>query len=379
MERIYPHNSILPWRTPERLISILGLALMLSLIPVLTCGRANAQQRYPGERWDRVKSPEALGWSSERLKLAREYSKSIGSSAVMIIVDGVVLDEWGETAKRFRCHSMRKSFLSALYGIYAKEGKIDLSSTLDELGIDDIDPALTAEEKRAKVIDLLRARSGVYHPAGAETPEMRALRPQRGSHKPGTYWYYNNWDFNALGTIFEQRTKTTIAEAFKQRIAEALRMEDFRLEDVGYAREAQSIHAAYPFRMSARDAARFGLLYLRKGEWRGKQIVPKEWIKESTKPHSRLGESGIYGIYGGYGYMWWVAVDGKHFPGVNLGEGAYSAQGLGGQYIVVVPYLNLVVVHRNNTDVMNIKEINAASESASIGNLLRLIVEAKRS
>jgi CubicO group peptidase (beta-lactamase class C family) len=366
------HHSILSWQVPKHLNSILGWVLILSSI-------SYAQQRYPGMNWDKVKSPEELGWSSEKLKLAREYSKSIGSSAVMIIVDGVVLDEWGETAKRFRCHSMRKSLLSALYGIYVKEGKIDLSSTLEELGIDDTAPTLSAEEKKARVIDLLRARSGVYHAAAAEAPEMKALRPKRGSHKPGTYWYYNNWDFNALGTIFEKLTEMTIAEAFKKRIAEALEMQDFRLEDVSYAREPESIHAAYPFRLSARDAARFGLLYLRKGEWRGKQIVPKEWVRESTKPYSHLEAAGVFGIYGGYGYMWWVAVNGKHFPSVDLREGAYSAQGLGGQYIVVIPYLNLVVVHRNNTDQMNIKEIKTASESATMGNLLRLIIEAKKS
>jgi CubicO group peptidase (beta-lactamase class C family) len=130
--------------------------------------------------------------------------------------------------------------------------------------------------------------------------------------------------------------------------------------------------------MSARDAARFGLLYLRNGEWRGKQIVPAEWVKQSTRPHSYLEESGVFGVYGGYGYMWWVAVNGKHFPSVNLREGAFSAQGLGEQFIVVIPYLKLVVVQRNNTDRMSVEEINIASDSARIGNLLRLIIEAKK-
>ena len=75
--------------------------------------------------------------------------------------------------------------------------------------------------------------------------------------------------------------------------------------------------------------------------------------------------------------MWWVSVDGKHFPSVDLREGAFSAQGLGGQFIVVIPYLNLVVVQRDN-DIMSMDEINSASDSARIGNLLRLIIAGKK-
>lgn len=70
-----------------------------------------------------------------------------------------------------------------------------------ELGIDDNEPRLTDEEKRATVHDLLKARSGVYHPALYETARMKEKRPPRHSHASGTFWYYNNWDFNVLGTI----------------------------------------------------------------------------------------------------------------------------------------------------------------------------------
>jgi CubicO group peptidase (beta-lactamase class C family) len=75
-----------------------------------------------------------------------------------------------------------------------------------DLGIDDSPPSLTAEEKQATVRHLLQARSGVYHVALAESPAVAAARPPRGSHPPGTFWYYDNWDFDALGTISEQET-----------------------------------------------------------------------------------------------------------------------------------------------------------------------------
>src|SRR5262249_18504682 len=156
---------------------------------------------------------------------------------------------------------------NALYGIAVKDGRVRLDKSLAELGIDDLAPALTPAEKRATIRDLLQARSGVYHPAALETPDMALSRPPRGSHPPGSHWYYNNWDFNALGTIFEQETGTKIFEAFEARIADPLQMEDFRVSDGCYQRGPESQHPGYPLRMSARDLARFGLLYLRQGKW----------------------------------------------------------------------------------------------------------------
>jgi len=327
------------------------------------------RNRYPGKTWEKVETPEELGWSSEKLQQARQLADSYDAAAVMIVEDGLIVAEWGETARKFNVHSIRKSFLSALYGLAVNEAKINLNSTLAELGIDDNEPALTAEEKKARVIDLLKARSGIYHTALAESEQMRAMKPKRGSHPPGSFWCYNNWDFNALGTIFENAMKSTIAEEFNQRIAAPLQMEDFKVEDVQYYRGPDSVHPAYPFRMTARDMARFGLLFLREGEWRGKQVLPKEWVTESTKVSSLTGWGGA-----GYGYMWWVTIKGKnHFPDVQLKAGAFSARGAGGHFIVIIPDRKLVIVHRVNTDIPG-KQVS----NAQFGALLKLILEAKR-
>ena len=243
---------------------------------------------------------------------------------------------------------------------------IDLANTMEEIGISDVNPTLTYEERQARVRDLLMSRSGIYHPAAAESPEMKYGRPKQGSHRPGTFWYYNNWDFNALGTIFESFVKTSIFSAFNREIADPLKMEDFRLEDTKYFRDAASVHPAYMFRMTARDIARFGLLFLRQGEWRGKQIIPRNWISESTRAHSDAGDRG------GYGYMWWAAKQGKLFPFVDLGEGAYAAIGYDGHYLVVIPHLNLIVMHQADAVTYG-RSIN----DNQFGRLLKLIIEAK--
>ncbi len=337
----------------------------------ITTGALLAQQRYPGDTWEQAGKPEDLGYSSERLAKAKEFAEGLNTAAVVIVVDGMILDQWGEAATKFIVHSIRKSFLSALYGNYVRGGMIDLDATMEDLGIDDKEPSLTELEKTATVRDLLKARSGIYHDAASESPGMKALKPKRHSHKPGTFWYYNNWDFNVLGTIFEQQTKKDIYDAFKVDIADPIQMEDFVPEDGTKSGVPESIHQAYHFRMTARDMARFGLLMLRKGKWNGTQVIPKDWVEESTRPHS---DARLYGS-DAYGYMWWVAEDGhkyKHMPGVNLKQGTYSARGYGGHFIFVIPDYNMVVVHRVNTYIPG----NFVS-GRDVGILLRLIFEAK--
>lgn len=321
---------------------------------------------FPDKKWTKAKSPENYGWSTEKLKLARDFASTLDTSAVLIVEDGVIVDEWGETSTKYNVHSVRKSLLSGLIGIAVDEGKINLDDTLEKLGIDDNEPKLTSEEKQARVADLLKGRSGVYHNALYETEGMRNSRPSRGSHPPGTFWYYNNWDFNALGTIYEKSVRSTIFEEFQKRIAEPLQMEDFSVKDTEYIRGSDSIHPAYLFRMSARDLARYGLLFLREGEWRGKQIISKKWIAESTKYYSSAGG------WGGYGYMWRVEAEGRIWNHVSLPAGTFCAAGRGGHWLVVVPKQKLVIAHRVNTDISG-NDV----DGNQWGKLLELILTAK--
>jgi CubicO group peptidase (beta-lactamase class C family) len=283
----------------------------------------------------------------------------------VIVTRGKILDSWGAVETKFNVHSIRKSFLSALCGIQVEAGKLQLDARMTQLGIDDNPPVLTDIEKGATVRQLLQARSGIYHPALYETASMKARRPQRHSHAPGTFWYYNNWDFNALGTIYEQECHAGIYDDFERLIARRIGMTDYSAKDGRYVTGADSIHRAYPFRMTARDMARFGLLFLRGGKWNDEQIIPAAWVKESTTAWSDAGMSG------GYGYLWWIAKSGVHFAGVTLPEGSYSARGAGGHYILVIPALDLVIVHRVNTDIEG-----RSVSSTDFGELVRLILAA---
>jgi CubicO group peptidase (beta-lactamase class C family) len=341
------------------------IALATILSAALAAGAA-AQiaptDRFPVTGWERV-DPDAAGWSKDQLGKAEAWSQRIGSSAVMVVHHGAVVAEWGDTAAKTRLASVRKSLLSALIGNAVERGEINLSQSIGALGIDDNEPSLSAEEKTATVRDLLQARSGIYHPALYETPGMAAARPARFGHKPGTFWHYNNWDFNTLGAIYEHAVRSSIFDAFEREIARPIGMQDYRPSDGEYVTGAASVYPAYPIRMSARDLARFALLYLRKGRWQDRQIVPAQWVTDSTRAYSQSG----FGP--GYGYMWWVgSINNGVAPSVNLPAGTFAAMGAGGQYAFVIPAHDLVVVHRAD----RVPEPNFRD----IGRLLWLVLDA---
>lgn len=131
-------------------------------------------------------------------------------------------------------------------------------------------------------------------------------------------------------------------------IAIPIQMEHFGYDDDPAFKVPESLHDAYMFNISARDMARFGLLMMRNGRWNGNQIIPSDWVKEITNYCS---DAFAYGR-DGYGYMWWAVKNGNrmpHFSFVDLEEGAYSARGAYGQFILVIPQYDLVIVHRVNS------------------------------
>src|SRR5271156_4056338 len=291
-------NTLQPLR-----VKLVRMNKRLSLIALFLLGlvvQVHSQtSAAPGAEWQQLASPEQAGWSKKKLADIRGYVGEIGSTSAVFLQLGLVVAAWGDIVHKSNLHSCRKSLLNSLIGIAVAEGKINLSDTLEKLGIDDKKPSLTAVEKQATVLDLLEARSGVYHPTDYETKGMLEKKPPRGSHAPGTFWYYNNWDFNTLGYIYEQATGTKIFEAFYREIAQPTGMQDFTARDGEYISSPDSLFPAYIFEMSARDFARFALLYLHGGKWNGTQVVPEDWVKASTRPYSDA-ESG------GYGYLWWT-------------------------------------------------------------------------
>jgi CubicO group peptidase (beta-lactamase class C family) len=327
-------------------------------IVLALCLPAAAGDRVPGEHWMRYADPAEAGFDPERLEAARVAWEALPSSTFLVVADGAVVAAWGDVERRFMCHSVRKSFLSALYGIYWDRGEIELNKTLADLGIDDTPDPLLASEQQARILDLLKARSGVFHPAAyAGRTDSRP----RGSEGPGRYFAYNNWDFNTLATILEQETGARVFEAFDEHFGRPLGMQDWLISDGYYHYERdKSQYPAYPFRMSARDAARFGLLFAREGLWGDTRILSRHWVRRSTALYS-IDDDTI-----GYGFMWWVYREPRFAR-----HGMYAASGVGKQLIAVLPEIDMVIVNRANT------YEGEGTPRAALRDLIELVLEAR--
>jgi CubicO group peptidase (beta-lactamase class C family) len=306
---------------------------------------------FPGKEWERIEKPETAGYSSARLQALRGWLQSLDTTAMIVSVGGRSLFEYGDLTHQSYLASVRKSILAILYGKYVENGKIQLDKTLRELEFTDVG-GLSPREQEATIEHLISARSGVYHLA-SNPGDSTESAPPRNSQRPGAYYLYNNWDFNAAGAVFEKLTGRDIYDALETDLAKPIGMQDFdraRQQKSGDAN--RSAHKAYHIWLSTRDMARVGLLMLRHGNWAGQQAVSGEWARKITSLVTPLNEMNPPGLRSlgtgsrwGYGFMWWVW-DAPNSPGPF--ESAYTGMGAGGQYITVLPKLDMVIAHKTD-------------------------------
>lgn len=316
----------------------------------------DAALSFPTKEWAKVK-PEAEGYSSEKLEALRHWIKTQQTSALHISIHGRVIFEHGDTGLVSKVFSARKSVLGMLYGNYVAQGKADLGSNVEALGLADLRPFLPIE-KQATLRQLLTARSGIYLPTA--NSELTEALPSRGSQAPGTYFQYQNWDFNAAGTAFEKISGKDIFVAMDEELARPIGMQDF---DRKLQRKNSELpitrHGEYATYLSTRDMARLGLLMLADGRWMDKQVMPKGWAGRITTlvtPADELHPMNVgahrsqIGRWG-YGMLWWVW-DAPNWPGTLTGpyQGAYCAIGAFGQYIAVLPAIGMVFAHKVDTN-----------------------------
>lgn len=321
-------------RTTRRFYYVCLITMLISGIALYYATRPFAAP--PAIKGDELKEASDQSIALEkRLKNEMEQNES---DALYVIQQNKQIAALGETNTLYNVASIRKSIISALFGIAEKKRLIDLDETLADIGVDDEKQPLTGQEKSAKIRHLLQARSGVYLDALGESQKMKELRPKRASHAPGTFYYYNNWDFNMLGFIFEQQTKMKIGEAFEKWIAIPTHMRSFDTTHVVYERGDETSIPMYRFYLSAEDLARFGALYAQDGRWEEKEIIPSQWIEASSTAYSSIEE---VDQFTGYSYLWWL--DPVSQPPLMWGVGS------GGQFLIVDRKNNLAVAMLNDT------------------------------
>jgi len=301
---------------------------------------------YPDTSWQSINNLFKEGWNTDSLaKLKKFIIDSTNATGIVVIQSGRILFDYGDTKETSYLASCRKSILSMLYGPFVKNGKINLSTTIEQLHLDDIGGLLPIE-KKASIKDLLTARSGVYHPASNEG-DASAMAPKRGSVQPGSFWLYNNWDFNIAGYILEQQTGKTIYELIDSMFSKPLQMQDWNINEQRKTGDTtRSKYKAYHIWFSTRDMARIGYLMLRNGKWKDQQIIPSDWVKTTTSVVSTYKQAlkdKTAWFHFGYGYLWWVW-DSPYNTGPY--KGAYSATGAFGQFITILPKLDLVIAFK---------------------------------
>lgn len=296
--------------------------------------------------WNNKQNENAMGkYEGLETILKNNYE----TTGLQIIKGREVVFEYGNLSQVSYIASCRKSVLSILYGKYVENGRIDLNETIGQIGIDE-DDGLLEIEKSAKVDDIITSRSGVFHiPANGGYDEGNILK--RGSVKPGEYFVYNNWDFNVAGEILELAAGKSVYEDLEEQLAIPLEFEDWDIKKQKKKHSPKkSRFPAYHIYISTRDMAKIGQLMLNKGKYKGRQIISSAWIDQITKEvtpteivNERFGRSETSDIQQSYSYMWWLFTN---FYGNKNLEGAYTASGWGGQFITVIPKLDMVIAHK---------------------------------
>lgn len=291
---------------------------------------------------------EALGYSASGLQKLDRYVVAKSTHSMRVSIGGQLLYAHGPQDETTYIASVRKSVLAMLYGPFVADGSIDLDATLADIGFDDTGGLLPIE-KRATIRDLISARSGIYH-AASNGGDNSADAPERGSKEPGTYFLYNNWDFNAAGAIFEKLTGRNIYEEVNRQLVIPTAMQDFdlamHLEKGKTGNLERSRYPAYHMHFSTRDLIKVGQLMLRRGNWNGVQLFDADWIDAlvvTRTPLAEMNPESLRQQHFGYGYMWWIFDEATHGPEY---KGAYAARGHFGHYIVVLPALDMVISHK---------------------------------
>ena len=296
-------------------------------------------------RGDAPTSPLPVG---DTFTLPIEVEKWIAErdvTALVILKDGeLVFEEYflGTTPDDLRMGwSVSKSFLSALFGILVAEGTIpDLDAAVTQYVPELADGAYA----RASIRDVLQMSSGIvfdenYLDQRSDINRMGRVLALGGSMdgfataltetfaEPGTDWQYVSIDTHVIAMVARAATGRTLSELMEEKLIAPLGFEAapyYITDGYGVAFALGGMNAR------TRDYARFGQMIAQGGAWQGEQIVPEDWIAESTVPSAPTDPDQT-----GYGYQWWIPLDGE--------PGQFMARGIYGQYVWIDRVRNVVI------------------------------------
>jgi CubicO group peptidase (beta-lactamase class C family) len=281
-------------------------------------------------------SPEAQGVSSSAvLAFVEAADQKIESmNSFMLVRHGNVVAEgwWApyEAESPHSLYSLSKSFTSTAVGLAIAEGKLNLDDEVLKFFPDDAPSEPSKNLKAMRVSDLLRMSTGhqTEPPRTTKEPWTKTFLAHAVPFKPGTHFLYNTSATYLLSAIVQKVTGATVLDYLKPRLFGPLGIEHPTWES-----SPQGISAGgYGLSICTEDIAKFGQLYLQKGEWQGKQLVPAAWVEAATARQTSNGSSPKSDWDQGYGYQFWRS---RH--------GAYRGDGAFGQFCIVLPEQDTVI------------------------------------
>ncbi len=279
--------------------------------------------------------PEAQGVSSSAiLAFVEAADKNIDSlHSFMLVRHGHVVAEgwWApyDAASPHSLFSLSKSFTSTGVGIAIAEGKLSIDDEVLKFFPGDAPAEPSKNLKSMRISDLLRMSTGHQdEPKLPKSSWTKAFLAQDVPHKPGTHFLYNTPATYMLSAIVQKATGMTLLDYLTPRLFEPL-----GIEHPTWEKSPEGINTGgWGLSVRTEDIARFGELYLRKGTWNGKQLVPAAWAQAATARQTSNGSNPNSDWEQGYGYQFWRA---RH--------GAYRGDGAFGQYCVVMPEQDAVI------------------------------------
>ncbi|MCP4147671.1 MAG: serine hydrolase [bacterium] len=314
-------------------------------------------QYWPTSGW-RSCSPEEVGMNGARLMEIYDYvaNPAVNTEGLVIIRDGYIVAEayFGDFSidTRHASYSVAKSFISALVGIAIDRGVL---SGVDERVADFYPswqaPGTETGKQNMQVRHLLTMASGLqwdesnYYDdtgendaflMGAESDYIQYVLNKPSQYEPGTMWNYSSGDSMLLSGIIQGAAGRT---------AYSFALENL-LAPIGIAGitwdsdEAGHTVGGWGISATVREYAKFGYLYLNRGQWENSRVVPEAWVEASLR---RLTENIDF-----YGYQWWLAPAIEGFQGSIVPPDMFLAWGIYTQQIFVLPSHNMVIVRVAN-------------------------------
>jgi CubicO group peptidase (beta-lactamase class C family) len=320
-----------------------------------TSGAASTSRTYAPSQGLPRSTPEAQGIASpDILAFVQAADQQIDAmNSFMLVRHGhVVAEAWWAPYDADTPHilySLSKSFTSTAVGLAVSEGKLSIDDQVLKFFPEDAPPQPSDNLKAMRVRDLLRMATGnqteaqLRDAARNAEPWTRIFLAHPVPFKPGTHFLYNSPGTYMLSAIVQKVTGMTVLDYLRPRLFEPL-----GFKDPSWVTSPQGISAgAYGLMARTEEIARFGQLYLQKGEWRGRQLVPRAWVEAATALQTSNGSAPTSDWDQGYGYQFW-----------RCRQNAFRGDGAFGQYCIVIPEQDAVVAItsgvRNMQSVMNL-------------------------